>query len=180
MNPEIINCKIVPATIHDAGLLAELGSRTFSDTFAAFNSQDDIEDYIRKTYDPMKIQKELTERTISYMIAYLDDVAAGFAKLNHKRNPDGGTDNCAEIEKIFILNNLIGKKVGKALMLRLIDQARQCNYDYLWLGVWEKNERAIAFYKKFGFEIFGRHDFWLGKDKQNDLLMKRNLLENRN
>jgi ribosomal protein S18 acetylase RimI-like enzyme len=80
-----------------------------------------------------------------------------------------------EIERIYSTQEYIGKKAGKSLMEACLDVAREQDCETIWLGVWEHNPRAIAFYEKWGFEKFGSHPFLLGTDLQTDLLMKKNL-----
>jgi ribosomal protein S18 acetylase RimI-like enzyme len=74
-----------------------------------------------------------------------------------------------------VVTNSIGKGIGKALMLKCIEIAREKKSDVLWLGVWENNQRAIDFYTKWGFEKFSTHIFMLGDDPQTDWLMKKEL-----
>jgi diamine N-acetyltransferase len=168
--------KVKVAEIEDVSLLAELGARTFYDTFAAENTEMDMQDYIRKTFSRERILHELNDKTSTFLICFVDDVAAGYAKLQHNKNPASLPEKKAiEIERLYVIQSLIGKKVGKFLMLKCIDIARQGSYELIWLGVWEKNVRAIEFYKKFGFEVFGSQKFVLGNDVQDDLLMKKEL-----
>ena len=85
-------------------------------------------------------------------------------------------DNKAlEIERIYVLKEFYGKKVGQVLYDKAFDIAKQAGADYLWLGVWEENQRAINFYKKNGFVEFDKHIFKLGDDEQTDIIMKLKL-----
>ena len=82
-----------------------------------------------------------------------------------------------EIARIYALKKSIGKGVGRELMQKCISIAREMNRDIIWLGVWEKNERAIQFYRKWGFEKFAEHEFILGNDVQTDWLMYKRLFK---
>jgi ribosomal protein S18 acetylase RimI-like enzyme len=85
----------------------------------------------------------------------------------------GGT--AIEIERIYADKDYVGKNVGKLLMKTCINMAKERGHTFIWLGVWENNPRAIAFYEKYGFEKFGSHPFLLGSDLQTDLLMKKKI-----
>jgi ribosomal protein S18 acetylase RimI-like enzyme len=80
-----------------------------------------------------------------------------------------------EIRRIYASQKYLGKGVGKELMQAIISEARQRGCDCIWLGVWEKNQRAIHFYKKWGFREVGTHTFSLGDDLQNDFVMELEL-----
>jgi ribosomal protein S18 acetylase RimI-like enzyme len=98
----------------------------------------------------------------------------GYARIRETPNPIFGESGPAiEIARIYAVQKSIGKGVGRALMQRCMELARQNNVTVIWLGVWEKNHKAIAFYTKWGFERFGEHVFMLGDDAQTDWLMKK-------
>lgn len=170
--------KVKPAGIEDVELLSELGARTFYDAFAPDNTEEDMEKYISKTFSRETILREINDKTSTFLIAYVDDVAAGYSKLRHNKSPEQIKNKKAvEIERLYVIQSLIGKKVGKFLMLKCIEIAEQGKYDLIWLGVWEKNIRAIEFYRKFGFLEFGSQDFLLGNDIQRDVLMKKDITD---
>jgi GNAT superfamily N-acetyltransferase len=111
------------------------------------------------------------------LLAYFNNEPAGYARL---RNSDELTNTfpdkkCLELQRIYSLQQFIGKGIGKALLQKCIQQAQQQAYDILWLGVWEHNHHALSFYKHFGFEPFDTHVFMMGSDPQTDILMKLNV-----
>src|SRR5690606_11940540 len=107
-----------------------------------------------------------------YFAVYGDDII-GYLKLNFGQSQtDLKDDKALEIERIYVLEEFHGKKVGQLLYQKAIEVARQAELQYVWLGVWEENARAIKFYKKNGFVEFDKHLFKLGDEEQTVLLMK--------
>jgi diamine N-acetyltransferase len=167
---------IRPCTADDLRLLIDLGEQTFRETFEAVNTPENMDSYIRSTFNRLAFEREINEKGANFFIAEVDGEPVGFCKLNHSTKADGLQDaNALEIERIYALKKVIGGGVGKALMEHCLDFAKQNAFSAVWLGVWEHNERAISFYKKWGFEFFGQHVFMLGEDVQTDLLMKKYL-----
>lgn len=167
---------IRPAIYQDAELIADLSRETFHDTFASQNSSENMEKFMQNQFAKDKLMEELHERENLFFVAYYGDEIAGYLKLRDGKNPDQLQKVPAiEIVRIYSRTPMIGKGIGKALMQTSIDTAIERNKDVIWLGVWEKNQRAIDFYAKWGFEKFGEHDFILGNDVQTDWLMKKDL-----
>jgi diamine N-acetyltransferase len=163
-------------TAADADLLAEFGARTFSDTFAPSNKPEDIAAYLATAFDPDIQAAELADPCITYLIAETDERMIGYAMLragSQSRSVLG--PRAIELVRIYVAREWFGFGVGEALMRRCIDEARQAGYQTIWLGVWEHNTRAQAFYRKWNFQITGQHIFKLGSDLQNDFLMERPL-----
>jgi len=160
----------------DATLLAALGWKTFYETFAPMNNEDDVKQYVDKYFTAEQLLRELDDPQAIFLIAQAGETVAGYAKLRTHDNPEAPPDSVSiELERIYADSAFLGKQVGKTLMQASIDLARQNGYDTLWLGVWEHNPRAIAFYEKWGFEKFSAHPFMLGTDLQTDLLYKKKL-----
>ena len=106
----------------------------------------------------------------------MEDEVIGYLKLNFGQSQTELKDDKAlEIERIYVLQEYHGKKAGQLLYDKAIEVARNKNMDYVWLGVWEENHRAISFYKKNGFTEFDKHIFKLGDDEQTDIMMKLQL-----
>jgi GNAT superfamily N-acetyltransferase len=157
-------------------MLSELGARTFYDTFAKDNTPENIASYIKESF-PQEIQfNELSEPKHIFLIAESEGIPIGYAQLilNSKDESIKGT-RPLEIRRIYASQDYLGKGVGKELMQATIREARQRNCDCIWLGVWEKNQRAIDFYKKWGFREVGTHLFSVGDDPQNDFVMELEL-----
>ncbi|HEY1872444.1 MAG TPA: GNAT family N-acetyltransferase, partial [Chitinophagaceae bacterium] len=120
----------------------------------------------------------LNNENSGFYFATLDNNAIGYLKLNFGQSQtELKDDNSLEIERIYVLKGFHGKNVGQLLYEKAIQIARQRNADYIWLGVWEENSRAINFYKKNGFVQFDKHIFRLGNDEQTDTMMRLKLKE---
>lgn len=163
-------------TLADAPMLAELGAATFMETFAAENTPDDMADYLRSTFTPERLTQELSDPRALFLIAEFADCPVGYSKLDDGRVSEGviGSAPC-ELVRLYVSAAYIGQGVGAALMQECIRQATARGFQTLWLGVWEHNLRAQAFYRKWGFEQVGAHIFQLGSDAQTDFLMQRTL-----
>ena len=158
----------------DADLLAELGARTFSETFAADNSAEDMAAYLALSFAPALQAAELADPDSIFLIAEVDGFAAGYAKLKSGEPPDGVTNGRPiELVRLYVSQEFLGRGVGAALMRVCLDEAQRQGYRTLWLGVWEHNHRARAFYRKWEFRDVGTHIFQLGADSQTDILMER-------
>ena len=120
--------------------------------------------------------EELNDKNNLFFLATYGGVTIGYAKMRAIHHPEELiTKNPIEIERIYVLQAYHDKHVGAALMKHCMDHASHSGYDTIWLGVWENNHRAVNFYKKWGFELFGSHPFILGDDHQTDVLMKKEL-----
>jgi len=159
------------ATASDAELIADLSRETFYDAFIADNTKDDMEKFMNEQFTKESLMEEVGATGNIFLLAYSNDEVAGYARL---RENEFEKDKI-EIARIYNKTSAIGKGIGKSLMLACIEKARQLNKKIIWLGVWKKNQRAIDFYKKFGFEKYDEHDFVLGDDVQKDWLMKKQL-----
>lgn len=170
-----MNITIKEATKEDAALIADLSRQTFYDTFAADNTKEDMNKFLDEQFTRDGLIAEVGSEGNIFLLAYADDAVAGYARLRNKSILSLGTDNAIEIARIYAATNMISKGVGSALMKACIDIARRMQKEIIWLGVWEKNQRAIDFYIKFGFQKFADSDFLLGNDLQKDWLMKKQL-----
>jgi ribosomal protein S18 acetylase RimI-like enzyme len=158
----------------DAALLAELGARTFSETFAIDNSAEDMSAYLNSAFSAAQQSAELADPASLFLIAEKDGVAVGYAMLRSGTALDSvNGDRPIELVRLYVLQERLGSGVGAALMRACLDEANRQGYATLWLGVWEHNARAQAFYRKWNFREIGTHIFQLGNDPQTDLLMQR-------
>jgi ribosomal protein S18 acetylase RimI-like enzyme len=164
------------ATKENAELIADMSRQTFYETFAADNTKEDMDKFMNEQFTKEMIMQEVGAENNIFLLAYDTEHPVGYARIRENNNPPSlGTSNAIEIARIYTATNLIGKGIGKALMQKCIEIAKAGNRQFVWLGVWEKNQRAIEFYKKWGFEKFSEHDFMLGNDVQKDWLMKKNI-----
>ena len=170
------NLLIRRALIADALLLAELGARTFYESFAAENTPEDISTYLDASFGPEKQTAELLEPGAIFLIAAIDGIPVGYAQLRSGESPEcvSGSEPI-ELARIYVSQARLGLGVGEALMRACIDEARRAGHQTMWLGVWERNARAQGFYRKWNFSTVGEHIFQLGSDPQRDLLMERAL-----
>jgi ribosomal protein S18 acetylase RimI-like enzyme len=135
--------------------------------------------YLEEGFSIQKLTTELNNKDSEFYFAELDHEIIGYLKLNSGQSQTELKDGKAlEIERIYVLKEFHGKKVGQLLYEKAMQIARQRNAHYVWLGVWDKNARAINFYKKNGFLEFGKHIFKLGSDEQTDIMMKLQLIDN--
>ena len=162
------------AAIADAKLLAELGARTFAETFAEENTPDDMAAYMAASFSVERLTAELTDPLSTFFIAEVDGSAAGYAKI-HSGEAPGNVEGQKPVElvRLYVAQAWLGRGVGQALMQRCIDEAREMGFQTIWLGVWERNHRAQAFYRKWNFHEVGEHIFQLGSDPQRDIVMQR-------
>lgn len=161
--------RIRHATAADAAALAELGERTFRATFAAQNAPDDLEDYVGKTYGESQQRAEIENPDGVTLLGEDDGVMVAFAQLRRAPSPHGDV----EIARFYVEHGHHGRGIAQSLMQAAEDVARSLGGTTLWLGVWEHNPRAIAFYVKCGFRDVGSHPFLVGRDLQTDRLMSR-------
>lgn len=162
----------------DAEALAALGERTFRETFAASNTAGDIDAYVREAFSLPRVRSELADPDNAFFLAFADGARepGGYAKLRAGApDPSVTGPDPIEIERIYVGREALGRGLGAALMRACLEEAAARGRGTVWLGVWERNDRAIAFYEKWGFVVAGSHVFQLGSDPQNDLIMVKTL-----
>lgn len=163
-------------TVADAALIADMSRQTFYETFASDNTAENMDKFMTEQFGRKALMKEVGAEGNIFFLAYDGDEPVGYAKMREGEVlPELGNKRSIEIVRIYAIKEAIGKGVGTVLMQQCIDAATERNKEVIWLGVWEENQRAIGFYKRWGFEKFGEHVFLLGDDPQNDWLMKKEL-----
>lgn len=170
-NPDLT---IRRANPDDAGLLTELGARTFAETFAADNTPENMAAYLAVNFNLAQQTDELNDPASTFLIAEVSGLAAGYSQL-HAGAPAQGVAGAKPLElvRLYVSREWLGRGVGEALMRACVDEARQAGHGTIWLGVWEQNGRAQAFYRKWNFHAVGEHVFQLGSDAQRDIVMER-------
>jgi diamine N-acetyltransferase len=164
------------ASTNDAELIADISRQTFFETFAAQNTKEDMDKFMQEQFTKEQLMQQVGQEGNIFLLAFDNDEPVGYVRLIDEKESDYFPGMASiEIARIYAIQSAIGKGVGKLLMEKCISIAKEKNKAVIWLGVWEKNEKAIHFYTKFGFEKFGVHDFILGNDAQQDWLMKKYL-----
>lgn len=167
------------ANADDFILLATLGRQAFYEAFGAYNNADDMQVYLNNAFNPEIIHEQLKDPDIIYLIATFLDTPVGYAKMKRGSSPkELKNSRCMQLERIYALQEFIGKKIGHALMLKCIEAAQSESCEYLWLGVWQQNERAITFYKNRDFKVIGVKQFIIGKEVNDDFVMALHLKTN--
>ena len=172
----MINIEIKKISKNDIVQLQSVGRQTFYETFSEGNTEENMKNYLREGFSVEKLTTELDDKNSEFYFSILNNKAIGYLKINFGKSQTELQDqNAVEIERIYVLKEFYGKGVGQILYDKAIQIAKQKMADYVWLGVWEKNPRAISFYKKNGFVEFDKHIFVLGNDEQTDIMMKLKL-----
>ncbi len=162
------------ATTADNTLLAEVGAETFYDSFAADNTPENMAAYLASAFSPEKQARELADPASRFLILEAEGLTVGYAHVKFGEAPAAVAGRKPmEIVRFYARKPWIGKGVGARLMQACLQEAEREGCDVVWLGVWERNTRAIAFYRKWGFVEVGTQLFLLGDDPQRDLLMAR-------
>ena len=170
------NIKIKMVRLNSIEQLQIIGRQTFFETFSSGNTKENMTKYLEEGFAFDKLTAELNDKNAEFYFATLHSKTVGYLKLNFGQSQTELKDDKAlEIERIYVLKEFHGKNVGQILYDKALEIARLKNADYVWLGVWEENPRAISFYKKNGFIEFDKHIFKLGNEEQTDTMMKLKL-----
>jgi diamine N-acetyltransferase len=165
------------AVAADAPVVAELALRTFMETFAADNNPDDIAVYTAKSYGVPQQAAEIADPRMVTLLAEIGGTPAGYAQVRAgpPAEPVRHVPDVVEIARFYVDSPWHGRGVAHTLMDAVFDAARALGGRALWLSVWERNLRGIAFYAKRGFRDVGSHEFMVGSDCQTDRVMLREL-----
>lgn len=160
----------------DLNLLREISIITSNETFRAQNDSDVMDQYLKTAYSEGRLRSELQNPNSQFYFVYVGEVLAGYLKLNQlDAQTEFQEENALEVERIYILTSFKGRGIGKRLIQFSEQQAKALGKEILWLGVWEKNYNALAFYKKMDFVIFGSHAFQMAHELQTDYVMKKQI-----
>lgn len=161
-------------SLRDIATLLHLSIQTFKETFEEFNTTENMNLYLR-SFSEERIADELAEPGAEFFIAEENGEPVGYARVRISRTPAALNGRALEIERLYARRMYIGKGIGKQLMDTCLKYAKQNGFSSVWLGVWEHNVRAIAFYQQYGFGRFGQHIFMVGNDAQTDFLMQKKI-----
>ena len=170
------NIELKKVTLGDVEALAQIGKQTFSETFSTGNTEENMTKYLEEGFSLQKLEAELSDAYSQFYFAVTGDDVIGYLKLNTGNSQTELKDvNAVEIERIYVLRAYHSKNVGQLLYEKAMQISQEVSAEYVWLGVWEENHRAINFYKKNGFIEFNKHIFKLGDDEQTDIMMRKSL-----
>ncbi|MFM2268357.1 MAG: hypothetical protein RL757_1798 [Bacteroidota bacterium] len=168
--------EITPCSLNDLTDLCQISVETFTESFKHLNDPADFEQFISTAYTPARLTAELENPNSHFFLMKSETDVLGYLKINFApAQSDHNDPESLEVERIYLLQKAQKQQLGQKMMQFAIEMARQQQKKYIWLGVWEKNEKAINFYKKHGFEVFDQHIFVIGNDPQTDFLMKLKL-----
>jgi len=168
---------IKKCTLEDSRELQEISYETFDETFKDQNSAENMNAYLERAFNLKQLEKELSNISSQFFFVYFNDQVAGYLKVNtNDAQTEEMGDESLEIERIYIKNKFQKHGLGKYLLNKAMEIAIERNKKKIWLGVWEKNENAIAFYKKMGFVQTGAHSFYMGDEEQIDFIMIKTLV----
>lgn len=171
MKLEIIKC-----TTKDVETLREISYKTYDETFRESNTPENMEAYLSMAYELEKMKRELLNKSSEFYFLYADDELAGYLKINqYGAQTEFKEDMGLEVERIYVYRKFHSNNLGSHLMNKAIDRAIELKKSYVWLGVWEHNEKAKKFYLRNGFRFVGKHSFFMGDDEQTDLLMRKDI-----
>jgi diamine N-acetyltransferase len=168
--------KIKKCTLEDLHTLHDISYETFNDTFKHQNSSENMNAYLERAFNLKQLEKELSTISSEFFFVYFKDEVAGYLKVNHNdAQTEEMDDESLEIERIYIRNKFQKHGLGKYLINQAMEIAMERKKKKIWLGVWEKNDNAIAFYEKMGFVQTGAHSFYMGDEEQIDFIMTKTL-----
>lgn len=171
-----MNVEIRKAAPDDFEIVTSVGHDTFYETWKDVNTPADMAVYLKKAFDPKVISEDINNPANTFLLAFLDDRAIGYAKIRRDRTYDEfNGESAIEIERIYVFQEYQRLKVGKKLMDECLQIASDEKYTWIWLGVNIDNHKAINFYKSYGFTIFGEKGFQLGDAVDTDYLMKKRM-----
>ncbi|MDI2090470.1 GNAT family N-acetyltransferase [Commensalibacter oyaizuii] len=168
--------QIIRVTLDELPQLQDISRQTFFETFASSCSISDMQSYLNNNFERQQLSTEIKNENSCFYFAIYNQKLAGYLKINFNSAQTEFKDPKAlEIERIYILQNFQKQRLGQSLLQHAIQIGKQNSLHYIWLGVYEHNNKAIQFYKKNGFRSFDSHVFMVGNDKQIDILMKLDL-----
>ena len=165
--------KITKNNVQD---LQEVSIQTFTETFKDNNSEKSLNDYLNTAYELTKLEKELENPHSEFYFAYFNNELAGYLKINiNDAKSKKMGENALEVERIYIKKSFKRRAIGLHLIETAEQLAKKYQKNLMWLGVWEYNPKAIAFYETLGFKVIGAHSFFMGEEEQTDLIMSKQL-----
>ena len=155
-------------------ILREISIKTFIETFASQNKEENIKQYLETKMSLANLKEELNNMNSYFYFIIINSKIIGYTKLNFEtaQTEKIFIGKAFEVERIYLLSKHARKGYGRKAFENIFQIGKKKGYEKVWLGVWEYNKNAIEFYKHMGFKIFSKHSFLLGDDNQTDLLLK--------
>ncbi|WKA57009.1 GNAT family N-acetyltransferase [Planococcus shenhongbingii] len=167
---------IKKCTLTDVHDLQTISVETFTETFKEHNLPEHLNAYLEKAYNLKQLQQEIANPSSQFFLVYFNEDIAGYLKVNtDEAQTEAMDDDSFEVERIYVKRKFQKHGLGKLLLNKAFELALEQKKKKIWLGVWEDNENAIAFYQKKGFVQTGAHSFFMGEDEQTDLIMTKTL-----
>ena len=171
-----MNLTFEKCTIEDLNVLVDISRDTFINAFEKQNNAEDFWNYISEAFNENVLIEQLLDKNSEFYFVYLKNVLVGYFKLNkNEAQTEQFAKRSMELERIYVLKDFQSQGIGKLMLLKAIDIAKNCKATFIWLGVWQENKNAVRFYETHGFKIFNSHPYFVGNDKQTDWLMKKRL-----
>lgn len=168
--------KIVVVTEKELNVLKDICVQTFSETYRHLNTEANFNKYIQENFSTTRLLNELKDKNSFVYFIKEQNKNIGYLKLNiNEAQSENLGNKSIEIERVYTLKEHFGKNAGKMMIEFTIEKGKELKKEFVWLGVWENNKRAIAFYERHGFIKFDTHIFNFGNDEQTDFLYKLDL-----
>ncbi|MAJ51579.1 MAG: GNAT family N-acetyltransferase [Flammeovirgaceae bacterium] len=160
--------------LEDLYHLISLSRETYYQAFKAFNTRENMNDYVMRAFSKEQLLAEMKDHQSSFYFGIFQNQRVGYLKLNEYDTASEGYEGPSiEVQRLYVQSDVQNLGMGHFLMEEAIKRARSKGFKFIWLGVWEHNEKALRFYEKFKFEHIGSHTFFMGDDPQKDFLLGR-------
>ncbi|MDG1571419.1 GNAT family N-acetyltransferase [Robiginitalea sp. M366] len=164
---------LIDCTPEDLEALRQLSIHTFTEAFAAQNNPEDFQAYLESAFHPKQLLSEIHHPQTRFSFICKDGMRVGYLKVNWgNAQTELQEDAGMELERIYVLASEQGAGIGAWVLEQVGQWALAAGKEYVWLGVWEHNPRAMAFYQRHGFVIFDKHPYYIGQDRQMDWMMR--------
>lgn len=161
------------ATVADTNTIVQIGAETFKAAFGIYHTPEDMEHYLAVNFNKDVIQSFIEDDYYNFILGYEVDKLIGYAMLRYGIHPEClSGSRPIELVRFYVIQEVIGQGYGSELMRACMEEAAAMGYKSIWLDVWEKNDRAIRFYEKWGFRIVGNAQYTIGSDVTNDYIME--------
>jgi|TARA_B110000046_G_scaffold101624_1_gene109168 ribosomal protein S18 acetylase RimI-like enzyme len=167
---------IKPCELGEIDHLMALSKETYDRAFSAYNTLEDMEDYLMRAFSKKQLLAEMNDPQSFFYFGIYQNRRVGYLKFNEYNTPSEGHQGpSVEIQRLYVQSDAQNLRMGHFLMEEAIKMARDKGFTFMWLGVWEHNEKALRFYEKFNFKQIGSHTFLMGDDPQQDHLLGRTI-----